>query len=383
MQGLVLAGGGARGAYEAGVLRYVFNDLPRETGARFDPGVICGTSIGALNGAWVAANGAKNAAGLSNLWNTLTPDQVYRLDARDLVSLAGKFLPRMGSAENVALFDSAPLWGLLDRALDWGAIHRRIDRGDLVAFVTAATDIASGGTVLFTDGRRAPRDRVGTRVVRTRIDKRHCLASGAIPFVFPAVDVDGRWYADGGLRQNTPLAPAIHLGVDRVLIVSVKQDRGLEHKLPTSVVPTPVFLAGKAMNAMLLDPVEDDLRQLEGINRLLAFGAANWPDYVERARRANQGWRVVQSVFVRPTADLGEVALDVYRRYSHELPWATRMLMGWIAGGDASDEADVLSYLYFHHRFAAAIEQLGWEDGRAARDRLVEVFQAQGPAQIG
>lgn len=376
MQGLVLAGGGARGAYEAGVLRYVFEDLVRETGVRFDPRVVSGTSIGALNGAWVAANGPESATELSRLWTTLTPDQVYRLEARELLTLLSRFVPRVGVTANAALFDAGPLWDLLEQRVRWGRIHRRIDRGDLTAFVVAATDIASGGTVLFTDGSRAPRDRAGTRVVRTRIDRRHCLASGAIPFVFPAVDVDGRWYADGGLRQNTPLAPAIHLGVTRALIVSVKQDRGREHRLPASVIPTPVFLAGKALNAMLLDPIEDDLRQLEAINRLLTFGAANWPDFAERARRANQGWRHVQTVYIRPTVDLGELALDLFRRHQHELPWATRMLLSWTADGEASGEADLLSYLYFHHRFAKAIEQLGWEDARSAADRLVQVFGA-------
>lgn len=377
MQGLVLAGGGARGAYEAGVLRYVFRDLPKETGVRFDPRVVCGTSIGALNGAWVAAYGGDDPLGLSDLWTQIAPEQVYRLEASDLVTLASKFLPRVGSAENVALFDASPLWGFLDRAMDWRQIHSRVDRGDLLAFVVAATDISSGGTVLFTDGSRAPRDRAGTRVVRTRIDRRHCLASGAIPFIFPAVDVDGRWYADGGLRQNTPLAPAVHLGVDRVLIVSVKQDRGLEHRLAPSTVPTPVFLAGKALNAMLLDPIEDDLRQLESVNRLLAFGRANWPDFEERARRANQGWRIVESVYVRPTVDLGQIALEVFKKHQGELPWATRMLLSWVASGEAKDEADMLSFLFFHHRFTAAIEQIGWEDGRAARDRLAAVFAPQ------
>jgi NTE family protein len=373
MLGMILAGGGARGAYEAGVLRFVFEELSHELGEAQLPRVVCGTSVGALNAVWLCAFGADGARRMSEVWRRLEPEHIYQFTTRDLVSLPGR-LVGAGPTTPFAMFDPAPLYRMMRQSIDWNGLHTRIDRGDIQSFIVAATDVASGQATLFADGAHTPRPRPATHVRRARIRAEHCLASAAIPFVFPPVAVDGRHHVDGSLRQNTPLAPAIAAGVTRALVIGVKQGRGEEAPLPPDEAPTPAFLAGKALNALMLDPVEDDLRHLREINELLQWGEATYPGFQQRLQAEVRPYRHVETVFIRPSEDIGRIAADVFRRHGALLPWATRMLIGTVAGN--SVEADLASYLYFHRSFTAEIEQLGYEDARRREDELAELFSA-------
>jgi NTE family protein len=373
MIGYVLSGGGARGAWEAGALRWVLHELPRRTGVDPTPRVISGTSIGALNGAWIGAQGAQGSRTLSHAWQNLEVEHVYRLSARELARLPEKVLGRAGRA---GVFDPAPLRELASSAIPWEQLHARIDRGDLAAFVCAATDVASGFCELFVDGRPLDHEHATTRVRQVRVGPEHCLASAAIPLAFPPVEVEGRWYCDGALRQNTPLSPALALGVDRVLVLGVKRTRTPDEVLPEASAqePTPAFLAGKALNALMLDPVEEDLRRLRALNRVMEWGARAYPDFLARMAAEHRPYRVVRAVHLRPREDLGRVAAEIFRANAERLPWSTRILLRTVAQQEDGGEADLLSYLLFHRSYTAELERLGWEDAAAHEDELAACF---------
>jgi NTE family protein len=229
VSGLVLSGGGARGAYEAGALRFVYGPLAARIGRDISPSVICGTSVGALTGAWVAALGMEAATTLSYFWRELEPQHIYRMQLRDLVSGKDAYLSRTTElGGGPALFDPAPLYEHVRHAIPWGALHERLDRGVVRAFACAATDVASGRCIQFVDGDAHTRPELpgstpdvvrqtaNTTMQAARIGPEHVLASAAIPFVFPPVRVGGRWMVDGALRQNTPLGPTLQLQCERV-----------------------------------------------------------------------------------------------------------------------------------------------------------------------
>jgi len=375
MLGLVLSGGGARGAYEAGALRYILCDLAESMGRPLDFDLVCGTSIGALNGAWVGALGAEGARHISEYWRALTPDRVYRFRAVDLLRVPEKFLrPPPAVERGVALFDPDPLYHFVRDAMPWTELHARLDDERLKAFVVTVTDVVNGRSVQFVDGVESRRETPNYVMVPARVGPEHALASAAIPFIFPSVVVDGRHFVDGALRQNTPLAPAIQLGVTRALVIGVKRQRARDAEGVFPVAPSPAFLAGKALNALMLDPVEEDIRRVDRVTALLEWSERAYPGYLERVAREYRPYKPIRSIHLRPSEDIGRLAAELFPACEPELPWATRMLLRGISATEHPEEADLLSYLLFHHRFTGALEELGYRDAAAQRDELVAFF---------
>jgi NTE family protein len=376
MLGLVLSGGGARGAYEAGVLRFVYGALAERAGKPMAPEVICGTSIGALNGAWVGALGSQGANNLSYFWQTLAPEHVYRFSARDLWATPGKLLRRRTAiSEGAALFDPAPLYEHVQQALPWDALHGRIDRGELRSFVVSVTDIATGRCIQFVDGGDHHRTTATMLMRPTRIGPAHVLASAAIPFVFPSVHIDDRYYVDGSLRQNTPLSPAIRLGVDRALVIGVKWRRtgdGVPAGPP--IAPTPTFLAGKALNALMLDPVEDDLRRVDRMTELLEWAEGAYPGFQARMAAEHHPYRPIHSVLLHPSEDIGRIAAAAFPKCQADIPSATRILLRTIAAGENAEESDLMSYLLFHRAFTGELEALGYADAEKREEALATLI---------
>lgn len=367
MLGLILAGGGARGAYEAGALRFIAERF----GLNFD--LISGTSVGALNGAWVAASGTAGAAEIWRFWTELSFDQVATFSLRPLVASPTRWFRRKTPlGEGVGIFDPSPLYSLIQQRVDWPGLHRRIDRRELLAFMVSVTDVGSGRCHIFTDGNVRARAAATSTTVPTRIDPRHCLASASIPFVFPAVAIDGRTYVDGALRQNTPISPAIEAGMGRALIIGVKRLRSDE---ATNIVqPTPGFLAGKALNALMLDPIEENLRRIDALNGLLEWAEERYPGFQNACFADYKPYKVVQSVFLRPSIDIGAFAAEAWRKSGRNLPWAIRTLLGSVAADEDQREADLLSYLYFDKAFTRPLAELGYEDARAVESQIAALF---------
>jgi NTE family protein len=396
---IVLSGGGARGAYEAGVLSFIFQDVARRLGRSLHFDIITGTSVGAIHACYLA--GAQHreecGRGLVDIWRSLSLDSVMSLSVgavlRAPLRLFGFGGPAVPHGDRIAgLFDTRGLESLVAAAIDWRALRANVDAGRIAGLAVTATEIASGKALVFVDrpGGAAPKCGGDPLVVTqaARIGVEHALASAAIPMVFPAVRIGNWFYSDGGLRMNTPLAPALRMGAERVLVIGLRHasPRGLPETDEIepereAVAQSPIYLAGKALNALLLDRVEYDLERLRLFNDILRNGVAAFgDDFIDRFNEpivAHRGrpYQIVDSVFIRPSRDLGIEAAECMRAQLRAGAGGVfkRWMLGYFAESEVS-EADFLSYLYFDACYAERLVEMGRRDAAAMEDELAEFF---------
>ncbi len=386
--GLVLSGGGARGAYETGILYYLFVDAPAELREAVNFRVLCGTSIGALSISALAANIHQPAQGmrrLCELWRNLALEDVLQLGIADVVSLPGWVV---GRNRRASVFPGEKVRSLIEDSIDWEQIHVNLGEGRLDAVSLSCTQITTGKTVVFyetSDGRprRFSRD-PNVRPVHARLGPVHAEASAAIPFVFPSVDIDGIPYADGGLRQNTPLSPALRLGSERLLVVSLSHESQEHADLSFNrerTLVSPVFVLAKLVNALMLDHVAYDLVRLGHVNRLLADGEAVFGEqFVSRLNTMvgpirGAHYRIIPHLIMRPSQDLGKMAAQYVRGAGlrNKRSVVTRLLRT-LARMENRDEADLTSYLLFEGGFCEQLMELGVQDAKAHHDQLLALF---------
>lgn len=382
---LVLSGGGARGAYEVGVLSYVFRELAKRHRAKIRVAYVSGTSVGAVNGAFfasVADDPANGLAELEALWKSLTLPDVLGFGIGQVAKLPSVLL---GGQRASGIFDSAALASLAARGMNWRRLRSNIDRGVLRALTITTTQVTTGRPVVFVD--RSPRTPLPPSLARRAIVRAdqirlpHVLASAAIPLIFPPVAIDGHLHCDGGLRLNTPMAPALHLGAGRLFAVGVSSPVSVgAPPLPEGVYPGAPFLLGKVLNAFLLDHLAMDLVELERINQFLRDGIDVFgPSFLERmnelqAARGEPRRRIVDHVAVRPSVDLGRIAAEHIR--SHRVRFGRllgRTLLRLLDVGEGAD-SDIASYLMFDGEYAKKLIELGRADARARRDELAELL---------
>lgn len=361
--GLVLAGGAARGAYESGVLRYLFGEFAHRHGPVW-PSVVSGTSVGAMNGTFVAAREPAGIEWLARTWRELEIPQVFELNYGDLF----RAMRSAFSDVPFAMADPRPLQRLVARNYPTEALRRSIHR-DGVRWLVGTTDLSTGRQVLFYDAREPPDwiPRPGVRVIHTRIKPIHTLASAALPLLFPPIPLAGSQLVDGGLRQNTPLGPVLRAGADRVLVVSLKR-QSMDDDRP-SQPPNLTFLVGKTLNALLLDPVEQDVFDARQVNAVVDWGVRTYGEGFRDRVEADLGLRKVDVLFLTPSEDLGELAVEIYRRRPPAVSGAVAQLLERAAGRTGPD-SDLLSYLYFDRAYTGALEQLGFEDARRREPEL-------------
>ena len=380
--GLVLSGGGARGAYEVGVLHYIFSELARHYKTTPEIRLISGTSVGAVNGTFIASAVTREDAGTEELvqvWEELELQNILGFGFRQA---AGLYRVLLGGKEARGIFDAAPLSDVVGRSIQWRQLRRNLRSGRLKALTVSTTNVPTGHPVIFVDtapGVGIPQSLgIHALVRRARIGQHHVLASGAIPLIFPPVQIGDEIHCDGGLRLNTPMAPSIHLGMDRLLVVGLSTPHGVEESpLKEGHYPGATFLLGKVLNAFLLDHVNTDLLEVERINAFLRDGeAAFGPDFLERlneaakARGALAARRVVHALVLRPSIDIGRVAADYLAsnraRFGKILGRAFLSLLDVGVGSDA----DLASYLLFDGDFAKQLIDMGRNDARERRDEL-------------
>ncbi|MDD5180461.1 MAG: patatin-like phospholipase family protein [Gallionellaceae bacterium] len=367
--GLVLSGGGARAAYQVGVLRAIAELIPRHAHNPFH--IICGTSAGALNAATLAVNAGNFRKGvqyLTNIWKGFQVGDIYRSDPVGVFNnsarwLAGLVLGAMGinKLSRVSLLDNAPLVDLLNKTLPCEKIQESIDAGLLYALSITASGYGSGQSVTFYQGMSdiQPWQRARRLGTPAKIDAMHLLASSAIPFIFPAVHINREYFGDGSMRQIAPISSALHLGASRVLIIGLGQggpDR--PRHMQMGEYPSLAHIAGHALNSIFLDSMEVDLERLRRINRTVSM----MPEDIRQA----VSLRHVDVLLIEPSQPIDGIA----ERYAHRLPWTIRLLLRGV-GAMRRSGANLVSYLLFDKGFCRALIELGYQDALKRKEEIL------------
>jgi len=392
---LVLSGGGARGAYEAGVLGYIWRLLGRHFRENPPFKILCGTSVGAINAISIAATAHEpetQGEVLMGHWMGLRGNELLHFSLRSLVQFArwtiGSVFPTVGrwlAVERGSLLETRPLEEFARRAVHWPQIQKNIEKGWLMAVSISCTELASGRTKVFvaTARRQLPSWSRDTMVQAARcvIRPDHALASASIPILFPAVPIDGVYYCDGGLRQNTPLSPALRLGTDRVLVIGIRRSEETRPARSGEHYPSPIFLAGKVIDAMLLDRIDYDIDRLNLVHDLLETGEQAFGEkFTQRVdeivtRRRGAPYKRVKCLYIRPSRDIGAIALECIQSGEVEAKgWFTRRMIRRVARAESEYAADLMSYLLFDRAFATRLIALGFEDARRQREEILDFF---------
>jgi NTE family protein len=373
---LVLGGGGARGAYQAGILRGLARRYPH---VRLP--ILTGISAGAVNTIHLASHPgplARAADDLVNLWLSLTPGQVYDVHAGSLLRNVFGFGVKLlagGSREPMrGMVDTAPLRRFLQRILDRApdgslpGIASNITSGRLRAVALSATSYTTGQSVTWIEGRDVELwQRPQRRTETARLTVEHVMASSALPMFFPAVQLGSEWFGDGGVRLTAPLSPALHLGATHILTISTRYQRTrAEADVPlTQGYPPPAQVLSTLYNAIFLDLVDEDILRLQRINRLL--------DDLPVAQR--EGMRVVEILVLRPSRDLGKLA----REFEPRLPPVFRYLTRGL-GTRRTASPDILSLVLFQEDYLRRLVALGEADAEANAEKVDRFLRSQAPA---
>jgi len=369
---LVLTGGGALAAYQVGFLRCVARHHPD-----LQISVFTGVSAGAFNAAFLASHQGRfldAVEDLANLWRNLTIDQIFRIDtlslARNLFGWGLRLSTGLswGPGAVKGMVDTEPLARLFHRTLSPGngileGLEENLRKDRLKALAVTGTNYATGQSVTWVQGRNiATWDRPHRRSVQTEITVDHVLASCALPLLFPAVKVGDTWFGDGGIRQSAPLSPALHLGAERILAITTRYQKTMEEAdLPAIPgYPPPAQVLGIMLNAVFLDVLGQDVKQLERINRLIR----DLPD------PKPEGLRPVNAFLLRPSRDLGRLAGE----FEKSLPKTFRFL-GRALGTHRTASPDWLSMVLFDPGYLKTLIEIGEADAEGQMGEVEELLK--------
>lgn len=364
---IVMGGGGARAAYQVGVLRGLARHLPQ---LRIP--IVTGVSAGAINAAHLAAHHgtfAQAVEELHGLWSELRTGNVFRVDAASLAWQVLGWALRLTSGGQTptvrvrGMVDAAPLTEFLEEALaavdgEIRGIQYNIDRGTLTAVAVTTTNYTTGQTVTWVQGRSVKEwERPQRKGVLATITLNHVMASAALPVFFPAVRIGNHWYGDGGIRQSSPLAPAVYLGARRILAVSSRYFRSREEESEPSVIgyPPPAQVVGVLLNSVFLDFLDQDAYRVARMNTILR----------KLPEEQRDGLRVVDVLVMRPSRDLGRLAAE----YEPHLPKTFRFLTRGL-GTRETKSPDSLSIVMFQPDYLKRLMELGEEDAEARAQEL-------------
>jgi len=371
--GLILSGGGARAAYQVGVLKAISKIIPRHNHQNpFD--IIAGTSAGAINGVALASHAQHYRMGIKHLervWGQFTCEQIYRTDFKGVTGTLAKLIRslivgRYFKNERVSLLDNSPLRELLSQIVRFDDIQKAIDNDALHAMCVSASGLESGESVSFFQGHYSIKNWERHRRIgyRSKVTLDHLMASSAIPLIFPSVKLQNEYFADGAVRQLAPISPALHLGAEKVLVIGVS---AIAHKRKKQVnmthYPTPAKVTGHMLNAAFLDSMEGDVERLLRINRTVEA----IPEDIRK--KHNMELKPIELLEISPSESLDEIA----GRHSHELPKAIKLLVGG-SGNASRNGSGILSYLLFQSGFCKDLIQHGYDDAMARREEIESFF---------
>ena len=381
--GLILTGGGARAAYQVGVLKGVSELLGRPEVSPFQ--ILCGTSAGAINAASLATRSEHFAGSVDWLletWRNFRAHQVYRTDRPAIVRSAARWLGailQVYRRNPVSLLDNSPLTTMLAREVDFERVRANIASGALRAISLTASGYASGASVVFYESADGNCDweRPQRTGVATRLTIEHLLASASLPFLFRAVRIGREYFGDGSMRQIAPISPALHLGAERVLIVGTGRQTQDPNRVRGNLYPTMAQIAGHALNSIFLDTLAQDIEWLERINQFVgaprqdatqAATPAATPGVTPRERASV---RHVAALVISPSQAIERIAA----RHLHELPRSIRFLLRPIGAMNRSG-SNLVSYLLFEPGFTRDLIELGFADVMARRAEVLAFLSA-------
>lgn len=368
---LVLPGGGARGAFQVGVLKAIAEMLPPGSVNPFP--VISGTSAGAINSVVLASKARRYrvaAAELERVWGHFSCDQVFRTDSMTMFKSSMHWLSSIVLGGFIvgtpkSLLDNSPLRALLSRNIRFPRIQASIEEGHLHAVAVTAAGYSSARSTSYyqaTAG-RLPWSRTRRAGVRQSLNLDHLMASIAVPMIFPPVSIDGEYFGDGAMRQATPLSPAIHLGADRILVVGVRDETGHPSADPHGQQKFPSFaqIAGYMLDTLFMDGLYSDLERMTRINQLI--------DAVPAGERSGAlvKMRAIDTMVIVPSKDLRAIAY----KHRREMPLPVRGLLRGI-GGRNPNENRLLSFLLFEQGYTQELIELGYNDAMSVRDQLLD-----------
>ena len=371
---LILSGGGARAAYQVGVLQALADIRPD---LRNPFPIVCGTSAGAINAVALAAFPGEfyqSVAVLAETWRQLEIEQVFKTRWIDLLSnlsrVAGSFIhDGIASGTPLALLDNSPLRDLLEQVIPFENLQKRIESGDLKAISITAMGYNTGESVAFFQGadhlrgwRRARR--VGTPA---QITVDHLLASAAIPAIFPAVYLSREYFGDGAMRQMAPISPALHLGADRLFVIGVSSNRNParwnKQKMPQRRAPSIAQILGQMFNSAFIDALEGDLEHMERVNALLALSNEDLCSKTDHLRE-------VDTLVISPSKPLDKIA----GRHVRDLPKSLRFFLRKTGATARGGGSAVASYLLFSHGYCNELMELGYQDAMWERESIERFF---------
>ncbi|MCZ6842679.1 MAG: patatin-like phospholipase family protein [SAR324 cluster bacterium] len=415
---LVLSGGGARGAYEAGVLYYLRTQLPKEIARSSLFQLYCGTSVGAINTAFMASSANDplyQGAQIRNLWRILRDEDIYRTDVRALSGFLVKsgffmatnffglqdFLSKQRNSTRTpfpfkSVLDTSPFVNFLRRNVAWAQIHRNIERGIIEAVTVSVTHMMSGQLVLFMERHPSAKFREGgIEPIICSLSPKHVLASAAIPLIFPIIRINRQFYGDGSLRQTTPMSPAIHLGANRILVVSTQYTQRVvsipgTQPWQSDAEPTLGDVLGTMLDAIFIDKLDYDLEQMRRINYLIddvekEYGS-NFLSLINTARRkqrkTNANVHALNKIIpfvIYPSQDIGALASEYFMRRLSRRESLTPMqkFFAKTLEGTPDRPNELMSFLLFDQDYLEALLQLGFEDARLEHERLIRFFSDQ------
>jgi NTE family protein len=369
---VILTGGGARSAYQAGVLKAI-SELSPDLTHPFD--IICGTSAGAINAMGIASGGdifRHNIARIESLWSNVKSEDIYRTDLWGITRRIGHFTKSLLNAETsdypASLLDNSPLRGFLEKNIDFKAINAAINLGHLHSVCITACGYKSGQSVNFFQSRENVGSwHLGQRVgVPTILTADHLLASSAIPMIFPPIKINREYFGDGVVRQMAPLSPAIHLGAKKILLIGVSANRicPAQRKI-SNAFPSLSNVLEHVLNGAFIDVIEHDYDHALLINNLLKL----IPEEV--LEKSNMNLRPLELLEISPSEPIDDIA-------SRNLSALPKNIQRFIGKNDTNTESSssLASYLLFEGVFCKELIQLGYKDAQANANQIVSFFQS-------
>ncbi|TYK65683.1 patatin-like phospholipase family protein [Colwellia echini] len=356
---LVLTGGGARAAYQVGVLSAIAKLIPRNHGIPFP--ILSGTSAGAINTTALACHASCFNLGVKKLewaWKNFNISSIYHSDPLHVFGHIGQgmlasFQADYANKKPRSILNNSPLRSLLNQILDFKRIDQNIARGYLSAVSITASSYSNGDSISFyqSNGIALPWTRAKRRGVLCQLNTEHLMASAAIPMVFPSVNIRNQHFGDGSVHQLSPLSPAIHLGAKKIFVIGVDQPKESLYPIENiSHPPSSATVAGHLLDSIFADTMHSDLERLKRINQTLKLISAE-------DRKANAGLQHIDTFVINPSHDFNAIAA----KYYYDLPITIRFLLRSAGIGNDS-ESSILSYLLFDKNFCSELIKLGFDD---------------------